>query len=125
MGRERSLSSLFYFMTIDICKHCKKEFIKNRKDKIFCSSKCKVRAKNKRLGKYQPSSYNRKYIIFKKDVCDFCGFVPVNPCQLDVDHIDGDHKNNSPSNLQTLCANCHRLKTYLNKDWESKQKPIN
>lgn len=34
-------------------------------------------------------------------------------CQLDVDHIDGNHSNNKLSNLQTLCANCHRLKTHL------------
>lgn len=27
--------------------------------------------------------------------------------------IDGNHKNDAPSNLQTLCANCHRLKTFL------------
>ena len=45
-----------------------------------------------------------------------CNFVPVNPCQLDVDHIDGDNKNNNPDNLQTLCANCHRLKTYISGD---------
>lgn len=42
-----------------------------------------------------------------------CGFVPTNMCQLDVDHIDGNHINNTPDNLQTLCANCHRLKTYI------------
>jgi len=37
-------------------------------------------------------------------------------CQLDVDHKDGDRKNNLESNLQTLCANCHRLKTFLSGD---------
>ena len=34
-------------------------------------------------------------------------------CQLDVDHIDGNHNNDEEVNLQTLCANCHRLKTYV------------
>jgi 5-methylcytosine-specific restriction endonuclease McrA len=29
-----------------------------------------------------------------------------------VDHIDGNHSNNDPANLQTLCKNCHSLKTY-------------
>lgn len=53
----------------------------------------------------------------KKHYCDFCGFVAVDLCQLDVDHIDGDHENNSTDNLQTLCANCHRLKTKLNRDY--------
>ncbi len=57
---------------------------------------------------------------FKKDKtsCEHCGFVALHPCQLDVDHIDGNSDNNSPDNLQVLCANCHRLKTYINKDWE-------
>ena len=60
----------------------------------------------------------RPYIIHKKDSCESCGFLPTHSCQLDVDHIDGDHHNNDPNNLQTLCSNCHRLKTYLAKDWE-------
>jgi 5-methylcytosine-specific restriction endonuclease McrA len=56
------------------------------------------------------------YFKYKKSVCEFCGFIPVNACQLDVDHKDGDKRNNSPDNLQTLCANCHRLKTFINRD---------
>lgn len=52
------------------------------------------------------------YKLHKKTKCEKCGFVPEHPCQLDVDHIDGDCSNNEIKNLQTLCANCHRLKTY-------------
>lgn len=47
-----------------------------------------------------------------------CGFVPDDLIQLDVDHKDGDPSNNKLSNLQTLCANCHRLKTKKNMDWK-------
>ncbi|PHS22270.1 MAG: hypothetical protein COA84_13335 [Robiginitomaculum sp.] len=39
--------------------------------------------------------------------------------QLDVDHINGDSSNNQIENLQTLCKNCHAVKTNINKDWES------
>ena len=40
--------------------------------------------------------------------------------EFNIDHIDGNHKNEDVLNLQTLCANCHRLKTYLEKDYLSK-----
>lgn len=54
----------------------------------------------------------------KGSSCELCGFIPVDLVQLDVDHIDGDRSNNDKSNLQTLCANCHRLKTKLNMNWK-------
>lgn len=54
----------------------------------------------------------------KGDTCNACGFIPVDKIQLDVDHIDGNPSNNDPQNVQTLCANCHRLKTKLNNDWK-------
>lgn len=62
-----------------------------------------------------------KYIYrqHKKDCCEKCGFVPQHKCQLDVDHINGIHEDNDPSNLQTLCANCHRLKTWQDKNIET------
>ena len=53
----------------------------------------------------------RPYRKYVKDRCEKCGFIPEHICQLGVDHKDGNHKNNAPENLQTLCANCHRLKT--------------
>lgn len=72
--------------------------------------KDRERAKQNKEAKLRPY---RKHV---KESCEFCGFVPVHICQLDVDHIDGNHLNNDVENLQTLCANCHRLKTHLNKD---------
>jgi len=49
-----------------------------------------------------------------------CTATFVDKCQLQVDHKDGNHSNNDKSNLQTLCANCHAYKTFVNKDWENK-----
>lgn len=57
-----------------------------------------------------------KYRIHKKKFCEGCGFIADHPVQLDVDHIDGDHTNDDLNNLQTICANCHRLKTVMNGD---------
>jgi hypothetical protein len=55
--------------------------------------------------------------------CEKCGFKAEHKCQLDVDHIDGNHDNNDPANHQVLCANCHRLKTRLNKDDVGRKNP--
>lgn len=69
--------------------------------------------------KCRKESIRNKFIIKQELKCSSCGFEAKHRCQLDVDHIDGNHTNNDSSNLQVLCANCHRLKTYINKDWKS------
>ncbi|QHZ60024.1 hypothetical protein PJKIFABJ_00088 [Pseudomonas phage PE09] len=91
-----------------VCLYCKTPFVANRKDKVFCRRLCKQATKGK-----------DKYKLYKGDSCECCGFVAIHKVQLDVDHIDGNHFNNDPSNLQTLCANCHRLKTFLNGEYMS------
>ena len=45
--------------------------------------------------------------------CVLCG--TKRQSRLDVDHIDSNHNNNNPENLQTLCKFCHRFKTQLDK----------
>jgi hypothetical protein len=49
-----------------------------------------------------------------------CSAIIVNECQLTVDHIDGNNTNHPPhgpiENLQTLCFNCHVVKTKINGD---------
>lgn len=70
-----------------------------------------------KYGRLCSSCKKKTWQKHKGSCCDRCGFVPEHPCQLDVDHIDGNKQNNEPSNYQTLCANCHRLKTYENNDF--------
>ena len=84
--------------------------------KKYCSRRCKLAARDKRLNRKKLK--RRPYIKFKKNYCENCNFIALHGCQLDVDHINGNNKDNSPCNLKTLCANCHRLKTFINKDWE-------
>ena len=68
------------------------------------------------------------YRKYRKDYCENidgrlgfkCDYKIQWEGQLDVDHIDGNHNNNEESNLQTLCKNCHALKTNINEDWKDK-----
>ncbi|MFG2993177.1 HNH endonuclease [Streptomyces sp. NPDC048257] len=44
------------------------------------------------------------------EVCRMCGTPPTwrgHPLPLEVDHVDGDWRNNLPANLRLLCPNCH------------------
>lgn len=54
-----------------------------------------------------------KLLIYE---CSFCKVGPEwrgAPMVLDLDHIDGDRKNNELSNLRFLCKNCHsQTETY-------------
>lgn len=59
------------------------------------------------LSKGTKSKHRRGLDLSK---CSECGFVAVSRKQIDVHHINGNHYDNTPSNLQVLCANCHRLK---------------
>lgn len=67
-----------------------------------------------------PNMKNRGYTAHKKGYCEnidgrlgkVCTTTITHPKELTVDHIDGDHQNDDPGNLQTLCASCHNLKTH-------------
>jgi len=92
---------------------------------IYCNVQCKKYASIKRKYGSNCNSEKRKkrnlYPIYNnRTECCICGFKPTHLCQMDIDHIDGNRHNNSDNNLQVLCANCHRLKTYMNKDWQGR-----
>lgn len=63
---------------------------------------------------------SRMYTLQKKSYCEnrdgrlgkICTATITHPKELTVDHIDRNHNNDSPDNLQTLCACCHNLKTH-------------
>ena len=104
------------------CNSCRK----TEAAKQYRKSPEKFLARNARWASKHPDRARRArieaelnakpYRRAKKSKCDECNFVPVVMCQLDVDHINGDHNDNSIENLQTLCANCHRLKTKQSRD---------
>lgn len=45
--------------------------------------------------------------------CSRCGWAEINPTTrkipLELEHIDGNYRNNSITNLTILCPNCHSL----------------
>jgi len=92
---------------------------------------------------------NDAYKQFKKDHCEVCktgkdghtncfhsaweGFQKIMGCKiseaemkmlwpmcLDVHHLDGNHFNNDPLNLVTICPNVHRLVTMKNQDYNNR-----
>lgn len=92
-----------------VCAHCgpvpinRKGYSPNGRVKWRCALRHRANTNRIRVRNDRP------YIVFKKARCEECGFVPKHLRQLDVHHKDGDHSNNAPENLTTLCANCHRL----------------
>lgn len=112
------------------CLTCNKEFKghtgKNRANK-YCSIKCqqdniyhayierwKAGIESGMRGEYQTSRYLRRYMFEKYDYkCASCGWGETNQYSktipLELEHIDGNYKNNIEENLTLLCPNCHSL----------------
>jgi len=68
--------------------------------------------------------YRDGVTAIKKDFCENrdsrlgfnCTATIIHRRQLDLDHIDGNHDNNIPENLQTICKNCHAQKTWADRN---------
>ena len=71
------------------------------KRRKHCNAKC-AQHRDRPKGWRLDHSRARK---FKKDQCEACGIME----SLHAHHIDGDPKNNTAKNIQTLCAWCHRF----------------
>ena len=57
-------------------------------------------------------------LLLKKEICEMCDFKGLQ-CQLDIHHIDGNRNNNKRNNLKVLCANCHRLVSFVQRGGET------
>ncbi len=90
----------------------------------YCSFKCQheylfeIRSRLLESGQYQPvlycSSFIRRYLIRKiGERCSRCNWAERHPITgkipVEVEHIDGNWRNNHPDNLTLLCPNCHSL----------------
>lgn len=135
------------FLTSDvcICMNCGEEFIrKHNAIGKFCSHKCSAEYKAKEYlrrwkegketglsGEYGLSKVIRNYLLEKSGYkCSVCGWGETNPytgkIPLEIDHIDGDYKNNREDNLRVLCPNCHSLTpTYKGANYNNGRKSRN
>lgn len=124
------------------CINCNKPINKRSK---YCSNKCQKEYQYKTYinkwknsendgmrGEYQISSYIKTYLFNKyNNKCARCGWGEINKytrkIPLEIEHIDGNYKNNKEENLILLCPNCHSLtSTYkganLNKGRKARKK---
>ena len=107
------------------CLNCGENLgINSRK---FCSIKCQKEFEYKKYidnwkngkvsgmrGNYQISLHIRRYLFEKYGAkCCICGWGKKNQftkqIPLEIEHKDGNYKNNNESNLLLLCPNCHSL----------------
>jgi len=104
------------------CAYCYKDFYMNTSKKknsksglFFCCREHKDLAQRieYNLREIWPDHYNdgissfREIILRNKEArCEICNFNKV-PEILQVHHVDRDRTNNSLTNLQLLCPNCH------------------
>jgi Zn finger protein HypA/HybF involved in hydrogenase expression len=96
----------------------------SRKGTIADNFKIKF-TKNSQAGNCYIRRCIKTHNLIPYDKCHQCGVVDwvKGPLNLELDHIDGDNKNNTITNLRFLCPNCHsQTETFKGKGNTGKKK---
>lgn len=106
------------------CTRCGTGFDgRNKRANKFCSIKChganNSDLSQKRLG----TKYALKKHLIKENgrKCSWCGLSEWRglPMPIEIDHIDGNRRNNVRENVRLLCHNCHaQTPTFRNRKRE-------
>jgi transcriptional antiterminator Rof (Rho-off) len=96
------------------CKSCGKEFkfFGSQAAGLFCSRECshdyrtKLIMESGKAKKATAVTYLKRFVEYK---CSCCGISEWQgkAISLQIDHIDGNSKNNVKENIRWLCPNCH------------------
>lgn len=103
------------------CLECGKSLRGTGRGRLYCSKLCELENKKKSIDKsieeYLGDVSDRRiksYLIEKHgEKCMHCGWNKKHPVTgkvpIELEHVDGNSKNQSLSNLKLLCPNCHSL----------------
>lgn len=98
-------------LTCDACGVGIKKAPSRVRPRNYCSSTCRLRAPRVISYKTAASARHRMLSTGTIRACSRCGY-DEHPEILVVHHADRNRANNSPTNLEILCPNCHALEHY-------------
>ena len=97
-----------------ICLQCNNKFsyLPSQSHGKFCSNRCQGDHhldKRFQTGTTWNNAMSKYVKRIRGNTCESCGISDWNkkPLTFQVDHVDGNRKNNNFYNLKVLCPNCH------------------